>query len=269
MAFANVRIRMSFRMPGHTWSEAHYRAADSITPALMTLANTLCDKRKLCLVKVADLHRYSVAAVQERRISQSRRKNDGQGNVNSKRDTGNVVQNVDLIAGSKIRNLALHGLPDGDVTFGLATGQDVSVASSETQAYLDYLTLPANGFQMRAETKRAGDPANPIITTIALDETGVKFSVAGMTLAAGDKIKISGAKGYLAKQFDGDWRVTSYAAGVITCLTTRRIDDRFTYIGGTGQVRKVDSDFYAYVGYTGWDPLSVESGTHKTTSKKK
>lgn len=255
-------------MPGKTWSEAHYVSATEITPALLTKANDLCNKRKLCLCKVADLHSYSVNAVQEKRVGQSRRKNDGGGLVGSPRDAGNVVQNVELIAGTRNRNYAVHGLPDGDVVFGAVTGQDISVASGELSAYLDYLTLAANGFQMRYETKRAGDPANPVITAISLGVGGVQFSVAGLAVVPGDRFKVSGAKGYLARQFDGDWRVASYVAGVITALSTRRIDSRFTYVASSGQVRVVDAGYFGYAGYTGWDPLTVESGTRKGGTRK-
>jgi len=261
--FAHLKVSLEFRMPGDGgWTEQYYRAGAAIDSGAVAACNQLIQKRLLPLVPVASIKGFRVSAVEQRRVSQHFRIRAGQGAPGGFRDLASAAVLVTCFAGAgHQRQVHILGCTDARLSWDV-NGQEESPVSPGITAFLDYLTLPANGWGMRVETLVAGDPALTPVTDISVTGNKVSFSAAGLTINPRQKFLISGLKGFKVSQFAGQWKALSYAAGILQTFSNRRIDPNFV-LEEPAQIRVINDTFYTYPTFTGYDADGMIGSTRK------
>lgn len=265
MAVENLKVQMEFTMGGEGWSEILYHAGASPI-GFAAAAAALVEERKKMLVAVAQIHHVRISAAQPGARSFRFRVSNGAGAVSASlaRDVGNVTSTVGVYGElGAYRKLQFHGRPD-DAHVYMASGAINAALTGATTAYLNYLV--ANNYQIRHQTVAANDPVNKSIQDITVDDGVVTFVVDTTGLSERDKIRVSGVKGFNARQFNGVWTIGSKVVGpptAFTSATTRLIDPNYFYLARSGVIRLANPSAFSYQRITGYDAFEDYS-TRKT-----
>jgi hypothetical protein len=245
------------------WSEILYNAGDSPVGS-QAIAQALVDARVKTLVDDAVIHHVRVSLVGSASPSFRFPPVGNQGAVTAVRDLGRTTVNVNVYTtlGTR-RTLQLHGQPDSDVVYN-NTGIPQLVAKGRVITYLTYLRN--NQFAIRAVAQRAAARLGPIIDDITIANDVVTVTVPTVGFSKGQKIRISGATGTRARQYNGVWKIASLIAGPptqFTFTTRRNLDALAVYDKGSAQLRSADLNGYTYPTIASFDSF-VSFGGRKT-----
>lgn len=265
MAVNNLRVTMEFEMNSEGWSETLYHEGSSPI-AFSAAAKALVVERQKVLINVATIHHVRISGAQPGARSYRAVITNGSGAIgaDSRRDVGPVTTNVGLYgATGAYRKLQLHGLPDHWHNY-TSTGSLSGAMVGALTTYLGYLA--SSGYQIRHESVMASEPTLPKIKNITVAGGEVTFIVPNDDLEEGDKVKVSGVKGFNAKQFNGVWTVGELVAGEnpgFKATTTRLIDTNFFYLLNSGRLRDASPAAYSYQTIAAWDETD-SNGTRRT-----
>lgn len=265
MAVTQLKVQLEFRMGPDGWSEIVYHPGSS-PKAFLPDAQALVNERKKGLSRVGNIHHVRISGAQPGARSFRFAVVNGAGGMPATafRDAGMVTTNVDVYgATAAYRKLQLHGYPDVDHRYDTNGLPDLGLHPT----ILAYLTfLKTNGYTIRHTIAAAGDAANKVVTDITVDNGIVTFVVDTTGLNVGDKVRISGVKGFNMAQFRGTWTVGEKVAGPPTSFksfTTRTISENFFYVKGSGRLRGGEADDYTFEPIDTWGPTE-EIGSRRT-----
>lgn len=266
MATVNLRVQLEFRMGADGWSELYWHAGTSPKSFALNAAD-LVTERKKCLVNDAVIHHVRISAAQPGAHSYRFPVPNGSGALPNSylRDVGPVTTTVGVYSTSgSFRKLQLHGLPDTDHAYD-DNGVPSVTLSGNVATFLAY--LKAQSYQIRSVSAKAGDLANKKIADIAVAGTGVvTFTVDATGLVGGQKVRVSGARGSKAKQFNGVWTVGTTLTPItngFTAVTNRIIDPNFFYVTNSAVIRNNAPESYQFFSIDDWDAYEYP-GTRRT-----
>jgi hypothetical protein len=251
------RHQLEFRMGSDGWSESYYHGG-AVPKAEKPVADQLVIERKKFLVSVAQIHHVRISAATPGGRSYRFPVFSGFGGVNSPRDAGVVTSNIggygDLGA---YRTFQFHGVKDASHIWDDQGAPNVAITPF-IQPFLDYLRL--NGWKIRHVPAAANDVTLAKITGIAVALGVVTFTVPHGGLDSGDKVIVSGCKGFNVSQFNGTWTVGNpdpVPAGSFLSTTTRGIDPQFFYLAGSGKIRLANPSNYSFQQIASWDDFET------------
>jgi hypothetical protein len=258
---ASVKIQLEFRLGADGWSEIYYH--DGGTPkASQSTGQALVDERVKLLVALGTIHHVRISGTAPG--SRSYRFppiGGGGGRPAAKvRDVGAVTHTVGLYTANGVfRKLILHGFPD-EASFYLPDGSAATAMGDLTRDFLQF--LKTNNYQIRHLTVAANDDGNPEISAITAAGADVTFAGTFPGIAAKQKVRVSGCKGFGAAQFNGVWTVGSLVTGPpagIKCNRAKGFNANFQYVASSGKLRSAQPAAYSYPIIDSWDPFVGQS----------
>jgi hypothetical protein len=154
-------------------------------------------------------------------------------------------------------------MPDGNHSYDAAGNPNIAL-SPTVLAYLTFLKTA--GYTIRHTIDAANDEDNAVINDISVDAGIVTFTMNTAGLVVGQKVRVSGVKGYNVSQFSGTWTVGELVAGpplAFKSFTTRTISENFFYVKSSGQLRSGQSDAFTFEAIDSWD-VTEENGSRRT-----
>lgn len=248
MPVENLKFQLEFRMNSEGWSEVYYKAG-SDPKAAKPDAVALVNERKKFLAPVGVIHHVRISAAQPGGRSFRFTVANGAGGASAlPRDVRNVTTTVQAwgaTAGSRV--FKFHGRQDDAIVFN-----DDGTAQAAIPAVIDTFMayLVTQQYQIRTNTLAANDPALPKVTDIDVAAGEVTFYGTFPGTTVGEKIRISGVKGFKTAQFNRVWTVSEVVAGPpagIKCQTTALLDPTFLLVKGSGRLREANFGDYTFV----------------------
>ena len=264
-----LRFTLNFALSDEDgWSETYYGLGSSIDAAAVARAQDLAAKRALPLITLAKIKSCRISVSPSNRTSRLIKFLNQRGSPSGPqlRDVGAVTTEIALYSTTGHRRDAqFHGQADDNHEYS-ATGDQTSSLSPGLQAFLDYLI--ANSWQMRVESKTAGDPTNTPIGTILIAGNKVQF-LAPVVITPLQQFLVSGLRGYKVSQFRGTWTCSKFTAAVppatdntIECSTQRLIDPNY-FLAKPGNIRVLGPTFFNFEPIAAYDPTAGTFSTRR------
>lgn len=263
MSRVATRFQLEMKM-GVGWSEIYYTLDTGSPKALVGKGQLLVNERVKSLVSSGSIHHVRISAVGDGSPSYRFPPVGGRGAVVDFQDVPLVTTNVGIYsAGGFRRTLQLHGLPDAAHNYDIA-GIPNSVLRPSVDTFCTF--LQTNGYCIKLVTERASAHAGEIISNIVTAGPLTTVNVDATGLVAGDKVRISGAVGYKARQWNGVFKILQTLTPItngFTFNTRKLMDSSATYIGNSAQLREADIADYTYAPMTDHDAFE-SNGSRRT-----
>lgn len=251
---------MLIRLGNNGKTESFYSSLS--VAAAMAAGQALAAKRSLLMTPGASIFDVVVRDVSNPRVSAV---TDASWFENGKRpltetpDVHNAAALCRYTAGRHSAKPWLHAMPD-DFIQGVSTTGGVFLTATAlglVNAYLAFL-LAQNAWQLRGYDLTTTVPPAIRLSTITYIGGVVTMTAPGATYVAGDRIVVTGPKGFRVRQFAGVWSVVSNTAGALVVSAFKPLDPNFFYEANSAKVRKIG---YEYIGLSATQTL--KAGTKK------